>query len=84
MGHCWFTEMETCSDTLRFEREKGKKKKKRGIRFSKENSESSGGKMKGEWTTLCCPRCWGLDFLKLDNTAAVCPTHTIPRGDRVS
>lgn len=26
MGHCWFTEMETCSDTLRFEREKGKKK----------------------------------------------------------
>lgn len=40
--------------------------------------------MKGEWTTLRCPRCWGLDFLKLDNTAAVCPTHTIPRGDRVS
>lgn len=28
MGHCWFMEMETCSDTLRFEREKGKKKKR--------------------------------------------------------
>lgn len=27
MDHCWLTEMETCSDTLRFEREKGKKKK---------------------------------------------------------
>lgn len=27
MGHCWLTEMETCSDTLRFEREKGGKKK---------------------------------------------------------
>lgn len=26
MGHCWFTEMETCTDTLRVEREKGKKK----------------------------------------------------------
>lgn len=38
MGHCWLTEMETCSDTLRFEREKGKKKRR--IRFSKENSES--------------------------------------------
>lgn len=39
MGHCWLTEMETCSDTLRFEREKGGEKKGR-IRFSKENSES--------------------------------------------
>lgn len=27
MGHCWFTEMETCLDTLRFEREKGKKRR---------------------------------------------------------
>ena len=83
MGPCWLTEMETCSDTLRFEREKGKKKKRR-IRFAKENSESGVSKMKGEWTTLRCPRCCGLDFLKMENTAAVCPTHTIPRGDRVS
>lgn len=40
--------------------------------------------MKGESTTLRCPRCRGLDLLMMENTAAVCPTHTIPRGDRVS
>lgn len=27
MGHCWFTDMETCSEALRFEKERERKQK---------------------------------------------------------